>query len=64
MINVNGVKFPSPCGEVVWERIEKLFVSGPRSKKVSIPLRGSSLGKYFAEFETWEVLCFHPLAGK
>ncbi len=40
--------FQSPCGEVVWES-QKLEIDLIRETNVSIPLRGSRLGKAYPE---------------
>ncbi len=55
--------FQSPCGEVVWESKNSLGANW--EEDVSIPLRGSRLGKSFTLFAyDFGNVSFNPLAGK
>ena len=57
--------FPSPCGEVMSQRQEKIALSCDVALYVSVPLRGSNESKpYTSAIGDWAVLGFRPLAGK
>jgi len=60
-----GLLFQSPCGGVVWESWRICFCSRNASaSKVSIPLRGSRLGKVMEPAGNLAIPCFNPLAGE